>query len=68
MEIENLEMPVKSVPDKAVVSVKTASKPQKSTIDNGKDSDSSDAVDRNLLELEKGKNCQRIHLILHLLA
>ena len=39
MEIENLEMPVKSVPDKAVVSVKTASKPQKSTIDNGKDSD-----------------------------
>ena len=59
MEIENLEMPVKSVPDKAVVSVKTASKPQKSTIDNGKDSDSSDAVDRNLLELEKGKKLSK---------
>ncbi len=59
MEIENLEMPVKSVPDKAVVSVKTAPKPQKSTIDNGKDSDSSDAVDRNLLELEKGKKLSK---------
>lgn len=55
MEIENLEMPVKSVPDKAVVPVKAAPKPQKSTIDNGKDSDSSDAVERNLLGLEKGK-------------
>ena len=59
MEIENLEMPVKSVPDKVSVSVKAAPKPQKSTIDNGKDSDSSDAVDRDLLELEKGKKLSK---------
>lgn len=59
MEIENLEMPVKSVPDKVSVSVKAAPKPQKSTIDNGKDSDSSDAVQRNLLELDKGKTLSK---------
>lgn len=59
MEIENLEMPVKSVPDKVSVSVKAAPKPQKSTIDNGKDSDSSDVVQRNLLELDKGKTLSK---------
>lgn len=59
MEVENLEMPVKSVPDKVSVSVKAAPKPQKSTIDNGKDSDSSDAVQRNLLELDKGKTLSK---------
>ncbi len=55
MKIENLEVPVKSVPDKVVTPVKAAPKPQKSIIDNGKDSDSIDAADRNLPELEKGK-------------
>ncbi len=55
MKIENLEMPVKSVPDKVVTPVKAAPKPQKSIIDNGKDSDSIDAADGNLPELEKGK-------------
>jgi len=59
MEIENLEMPVRSVPDKVITPVKAAPKPQKSTIDNGKDSDSSDAVDRNGLELEKGKTLSK---------
>jgi len=59
MEIENLEMPVRSVPDKVITHVKAAPKQQKSTIDNGKDSDSSDAVDRNGLELEKGKTLSK---------
>ncbi|MCI8291664.1 MAG: flagellar protein FlaG [Clostridia bacterium] len=59
MEIENLEMPVKSVPDKIAVPVKAVPEPQKSTIDNGKDSESSDAVERDLLELEKGKKLSK---------
>lgn len=61
MEIENLEMPVKSVPqyNKAVTNAKETFGPKKDTIDNGKDSYNSDTVDKNLPGLENGKTLSR---------